>query len=74
MFYTLCSQYQMDLLEHHNHTEEKILPVDGKILLQVGRPTKSEIPPPELKLFPGEKENTHNQEEAGNHRSQDDGE
>jgi len=35
----------MDILEHHNYTEEKILPVDGKILLQVGRPIKSEIPP-----------------------------
>jgi len=35
----------MDLLQHHNHTEEEILPVDGKILLQIGCPTKSEIPP-----------------------------
>ena len=29
---------------------------------------------PGLELFPGEKENSYNQEEAGDQRSQDDGE
>ncbi len=40
----------------------------------LGRAAGKTLILPGLELFPGEKENSYNQEEAGDHRSQDDGE
>ena len=42
---------KIDFLEHHNCTEEGILPLDGEILLQVGAPTPGEIPPSNIEFF-----------------------
>jgi len=44
-------QGKIDLLEHHNRTEEGILPLDGEVFLQLGGPTEGEVPPRNIELF-----------------------
>lgn len=44
-------QWKIDLLEHHNRTEEGILPLDGEVFLQLGGPTEGEVPPRNIELF-----------------------
>jgi ureidoglycolate lyase len=44
-------QGKIDLLEHHNRTEEGILPLDGEVFLQLGGPTEGEVTPWNIELF-----------------------
>ena len=44
-------EMKIDLTEHHNYTEEGILPLDGDVLIHVGCPTEGELPPGEIEVF-----------------------
>jgi len=44
-------EFKINLTEHHNYTEEGILPLDGDVLMHVGCPTGDDIPPDEVEVF-----------------------
>jgi len=44
-------EMKIDLTEHHNYSEEGILPLDGDVLIHVGCPTQDELPPRKIEVF-----------------------
>ena len=44
-------ELKISLVEHHNYTEEGILPLDGDVLMHVGHPTRDSNPPEKIEVF-----------------------